>query len=489
MALTITNTNTLSLLNILNRNTVKQNDITRQLSTGLRINRGKDDPAGLIALSSLNSELRAVQSSLTNNQRTDSMLTVADGAITEISSLLANISSLVGASSSSANLTAAEIGANQSQIDDALASIDRIVRTTNFNGKRLLDGSFSIDTTGFFGNQYLDNLRVFSRSESTTDTALTVNRVASAQLATGTFSLQTAAARTSGTTQVTIQGELGAATLTIASAQTQAQVVTSINGATAQTGVSAIQTATGISLNSTGFGTDAFVSVSVLSGGDINSSYGTATTDGSTANDILSFSKTTGVDANVTVNGQTAGVDGLDVTYSANGLSLAFTLDADFGRGNTGATTSTSFTVQASGGATFQLGTTTDTRATIGIDSLASFNLGGGDGTARLSGLKSGGSVDLKTDVAGALTSVRAAIAEVASMRGRLGGFQKFQVGSSIRSLQAAEIGLSEAASQIGDTDFALATAQLNRQQVLIQSSIALLGVANQQTANILALL
>ena len=488
MALTVTNTNTLTLLNILNRNTAAQANTTRQLSTGKRINTGKDDPAGLIALSSLNAELTAVRSSLSNNQRTDSMLTVADGAIAEISTLLQEISTLVVASSSSAALTDSEVAANQSQIDDALEAIDRIVRTTNFNGKRLLDGSFSIQTTGFAGNQYLENLRVFSRSQSTSDTSLTVARVASAQLATATLATAGGAARTSGTTQVTIQGALGAATLSLTSGLTQAQIVAAVNAAKDQTGVSAIQNAASIGLNSTQFGADAFVSVTVLSGGSINSSYGTATSDGNAANDVLSVTKTSGVDANVTINGQTAGTDGLDVTYSANGLSLAFTLDTDFGQGNTAAS-STSFTVKAAGGATFQLGTDSSTRATIGLDSLASYNLGGGNASARLSELKSGGSVDLRSDVGGALQSVQTAIAEVASIRGRMGGFQKFQVGSAIKSLQAAEIGLTEAASVLGDTDFALATADLNRQQVLIQSSVALLGIANQQAAQILTLL
>ncbi|MCH7886230.1 MAG: flagellin, partial [Planctomycetes bacterium] len=81
------------------------------------------------------------------------------------------------------------------------------------------------------------------------------------------------------------------------------------------------------------------------------------------------------------------------------------------------------------------------------------------------------------------------AMSEVAGIRGRIGGFQKFQVGSAIRSLQAAQTGLSEAASVIGDTDFAVATANLNRQTVLIQSSIQLLALVNQQASNILALL
>ena len=87
------------------------------------------------------------------------------------------------------------------------------------------------------------------------------------------------------------------------------------------------------------------------------------------------------------------------------------------------------------------------------------------------------------------MTSVREAISEVASIRGRIGGFQRFQVGSAIRSLEAANIGLTRAASIIGDTDFAVATANLNRETVLIQSGIALLGLANQQAAQILSLL
>ena len=490
MALTVTNTNTLTLLNILNRNSAAQANTLKQLTTGKRINTGKDDPAGLIALSSLNAELTAVNAALSNNQRTDSMLTVADSAITEISSLLSDIESLIVASTSEAGFTDAEVAANQAQIDDALAAIDRLVNTANFNGKKLLDGTFSIQTSGVATNDDIENLRVFSRGRGTDDTALTVTRVASAQLAEATFSTMGTAGttRTNGESEVVIQGTLGTAAVTLASGLTQAEVVTAINAAKAQTGVSATGDASGVLLNSTTYGEDAFVSVELISGGLVNSSYGTATDDGSTANDLQSVGKTTGEDAAIQVNGQSAGVDGLNVTYSANGLSLAFTLSEDFGNG-TDATATTTFTVKAAGGATFQLGTNSDTRQTIGIDSLASYNLGGGNGTVRLSELKSGGSAALKDDPAAALEAVREAISEVASVRGRIGGFQKFQVGSAIHSLQAAQVGLSDAASAIGDTDFAVATANLNREQVLIQSAIALLGVANQQTAQILSLL
>lgn len=491
MALTVTNTNTISLLNILNKNSLDMANSLKQLATGRKINSGKDNPAGLIAFSKLNDELIAVGASLTNNQRTDSMLTVMDSSIMEIGSLLAEVEALVMASTNTATLSASEIAANQSQIDDALTAIDRIVSTSNFAGKKLLDGSFGIQTAGVSTNANVDNLRVYSRSQSTINTVLTVSRTASAALATGTLATMTGLStdRTSGTTEIVITGSLGAATVTLASGLTQAQVVTQINLAAAQTGVSAIQTAANVSLNSTTFGTDAFVSVQLLSGGAINSSYGTSLVgDGSTANDIGATSKTSGSDVVVTVNGQTAAADGLDVVYNSSGLSMSFSVGQAFGEGNT-ASASTNFTVLASGGATFQLGTTSATRQTIGIDSLASYNLAGGNGTSRLSEMKSGGGIDLNSNVSGALNTVREAISDVASIRGRLGGFQKYQVGSAINSLQAAEVGLTEATSIIMDTDFAVVTAKLNREQVLMQASISLLGIANQQSSMILALL
>jgi len=489
MALTVTNTNTLTLLNILNRNTLSQTSTIKQLTTGKRINSGKDDPAGLIALERLNSELVAVEASLATNQRTDSMLTVADSAIGEISTLLGQIETLVMATASSATLTDSEVASNQSQIDDALAAIDRIVSSTNFNGKRLLDGSLAIDTSNVAGNSYLSNMRVFSRSQATSDTSMTVSRIGSAQLASATFAFAGGTARTSGTTSVVLKGALGTATITLASGLTQTQIVTAINDVKAQTGVSAIQNSTNVKLNSTQYGTDAFVSVEVLSGGKINTTYGTAVTDSNTTNDIQNITRQAGRDLNVTINGQTVSADGLDVFFSSNGMSLQFTASDDFGKGNTGATTSTSFTVKTTGGATFQLGTTANTRQTIGIDALGTHNLGGGNGTAKLRELRSGGTKELSTDVAGALSAVREAISDVAGIRGRLGGFQKYQVGSSINALKAAQSGLSDAASVIGDTDFAVATANLNREQVLIQSGIQLLGLVNQQAASILTLL
>ena len=90
MGLTVTNTNTLKLLNIINRTTTNQSKTLERLSTGLKINRGSDDPSGLIALESLTAELTSVDAAIENNQRSDALLGVADGALAEVSSLLGN---------------------------------------------------------------------------------------------------------------------------------------------------------------------------------------------------------------------------------------------------------------------------------------------------------------------------------------------------------------------------------------------------------------
>ena len=176
MGLTITNTSSLQLLNILNRNSLLQANTLTQLATGFRINKGSDDPAGLIASSVLSAELTAIDAALGNNQRTDSLLTVADGGIGEISTLLTEIESLVAQSTSSSGLSAAELSANQAQIDNALEAIDRIVNTTTFNGLRLLDGTNAIETTGVDSTR-ISSLKVYSRSQSTTDATITVTRL------------------------------------------------------------------------------------------------------------------------------------------------------------------------------------------------------------------------------------------------------------------------------------------------------------------------
>src|SRR5690349_22969922 len=87
-----------------------------RLSTGLRINRGGDDPAGLIASENLRSEKAAIGSAISNAQRAEQVVNVAEGGLQEINNLLLNLQSLVGSSANEAGVSEEEKQANQLQI-------------------------------------------------------------------------------------------------------------------------------------------------------------------------------------------------------------------------------------------------------------------------------------------------------------------------------------------------------------------------------------
>lgn len=472
MGLTVTNINTMQLLNIVNRTSAAQSNVLTQLSTGLKINKASDNPAGLIAMENFNAELTAVNAALDNNQRADAMLTTAESGLTELSSLLQDIEKLTLASASDSTLSSAEKAANQSQIDAALESIDRIVNTTTFNGKQLLNGSQAINVTGVDSNT-ADNLRVYARGPSSTDLNVTAKVKTAAAKAKVTVNLASNATITAAT-EVVVAGTEGSATVSLGVGDNAAAIATKINAATASTGVTATVSGANINLETTGVGSDESVQFDVLSGGTT-----------SAAPNLINLARTTGTDAVVTVNGRDITADGADVYYSANGYSVSFSLGTSLDAVNDTET----FTIKASGGMTFQLGAGVNTRSTIGVDSLATYRLGGGDSGAVLSDLKSGGKADLNANSANSLKAVRKAIEQVAAAKGRIGGFQKFQIQPAINSLNAQAESLTKAKSVVADTDFAAATAELNRQSVLLNSGISLLGLANQQASQILALL
>jgi len=123
------------------------------LSTGLRINTGKDDPAGLIASENLRSDIVSTEAAVTNSERANQIIATADSALSEVSSLLNDIRGLVTEAANSGALSAEQIAANQLQIDSSLESINRIAQTTTFQGRRLLDGALDfISTAGTVAN-------------------------------------------------------------------------------------------------------------------------------------------------------------------------------------------------------------------------------------------------------------------------------------------------------------------------------------------------
>src|SRR3954465_8829877 len=123
-------------------------DTLQRLSTGLRINRGADDPAGLIASEGLRSEISGITQAVDNSPRASNVIATAEGALSEVASLLLNVKSLVVQAANSGALSPDEIAANQLQIDSAVESITRISNTTTFAGPHLINGSLDYITSG-----------------------------------------------------------------------------------------------------------------------------------------------------------------------------------------------------------------------------------------------------------------------------------------------------------------------------------------------------
>ena len=123
-----------------------QTALTR-LSTGLRINTGADDPAGLIASEALRSEITSLGKAISNTRRASQIISTADSALGQVSNLLNDIRGLVVEAANSGALSDEEIAANQLQIDSSLEAINRIAQSTTFQGRKLLDGSLDFVST------------------------------------------------------------------------------------------------------------------------------------------------------------------------------------------------------------------------------------------------------------------------------------------------------------------------------------------------------
>ncbi|MEM6655098.1 MAG: flagellin, partial [Planctomycetota bacterium] len=143
------NTNVGSLVgrnNLARANDSLSQSLTR-LSTGLRINTGADDPAGLIASENLRSDITSIERAISNTDRANQVIATADSSLGQVSSLLNDIRGLVTESANAGALSDEQIAANQLQVDSSLEALNRIAQTTTFQGRRLLDGSLDFLTS------------------------------------------------------------------------------------------------------------------------------------------------------------------------------------------------------------------------------------------------------------------------------------------------------------------------------------------------------
>jgi flagellin len=468
-----TNVGALSAFNSVNQVTDMLSKSQGKLSSGLRIKDASDDPAGLISSELFRSQINSMDAALRNNQEALNYAKTAENALGEMSKLLSDARGLAIASGNSATLTAAQVAANQDQVNSIIASIDRISTTVTYSGRKLLDGSAG--TTTQISNQ--SKVAGFSFGGSLGTTSITANGLITLQqtaaatraLYTAT-SLLTAGALASGTVA------LNGVNFNISAGTTGASLANVFNSASAQTGVTAQWNAAGNQLT--------FQSVETGSNKQITFT----DTTGVVSSAANTTANVAGVDAAATVTiggvaalftGGRSGADGLTLT-DTNGNKLLV------GEGGNAVSVAAAVGRVVAADSNFQIGFLSGVTANLALRNMSSSQLG--------SGVVAGSTLNnLDFSTAQAATSALAvldkAIEEVSSMRGKIGNFQRNVLETNNRSLTNMRENLSASESSIRDLDVANEMTNYTKLQVMQQAGMSILGQANQGGQSVLSLL
>jgi flagellin len=603
--MTVINTNIASLVgltNIQNSTNALNTSLTR-LSTGLKINSGEDDPAGLVASNTLGSQISAINQSITNSNRANDVLSTADSGLQQITTLLDQIRSLVQAGLNTGGLTAGEQTANQNQIDQALSAINTISANTTFAGSGLIDGSLGYTTQLTAANAAkINNFQLSSVAFSGTPT-VTLNTDIKTAATQGALYYGFVSGGLSSSTTLEVAGTGGTDVVNLSAGSSLSNVKSAINGVTSATGVIATQTAAvygtatfgtagsnngltftdtqskaanpnqGVqtqpvtikfataaanqalsvsststsnsvtltitlgtngsgNVTSTGSEVKALINTSANSSGYVQvtlggsgagvvASAGTSKTETGGTNGTLTllsqdygssqfvgvnvlagtFATTTGsvggtasdrssgTDVVATINGQQAVGNGLTASITSQTLAGSITFNAADNVANT-----TAAITVTGGGAVFQIGQQANLsgQVNLGIPAVNTATLGGVEG--KLYQLGSGGALSLANvgpSVQGStLVSVlNDALNQVSTLSGDIGALQSNVVNTNIATLNSALENVSQAQSDILDTNFAQETSNMTRAQILEQSGISVLSIANQTPQAVLKLL
>ncbi len=443
----------------------------QRLSSGLRINSAKDDAAGLAISERFTSQIRGLNQAVRNANDGISLAQTAEGALGTVSDNLQRIRELAVQSANGTN-SSTDRAALQQEVGQLKSEIDRVATATDFNGVKLLDGTFNNQQfqVGSSANQTISMSSI--TSAKTGDMGMSY-------LASSTGGAVSAAALVAG--DVAINGvSVGVSTAGSAAGQTADSAwakavainaasgtnVTAVANATSVTGAAMTPAATAGAITINGINTTSVSTLGVTGSAD----------RASVISAINAISAATGViatDSGADGTGVSlAAADGRNVTVALGGTLTAAS------SGLTAATTRSTITVTSTSSSGITMGGAAAAKAGSIATAAASLT-----GTAV-------SSLDIST-VAGAnaaITSIDAALSSVNSSRASLGAYQN-RFTSAISNLQSTAENMTAARSRIQDTDFAAETSSLTRAQILQQAGTAMLAQANALPQNVLTLL
>jgi flagellin len=501
----IINTNIASLnaQRNLNASQGDANVALQRLSSGLRINSAKDDAAGLAISERFTSQIKGLNQAMRNANDGISLAQVAEGALGESGNILQRIRELAVQSANATN-SASDRKALQSEVNQLKEELERIATTTEFNGLKLLDGTFQAQKFQAGANEN-QTIAVSVDSARINDLANNSYTAGNNTQYSGTGSASQAnttppSTNTIGEQTLTISSSLDSKDVPIGAGDTAEKIAESINDVAATTGVQA-NARTEATLS--GFtGTVPQTVTMTISNGDSSATVAAQLSDqndlGPLAREINAASGKTGITAEVNNDGTITLThpSGKDIainnfTASANDeISVQGSADTSTEELVSGAANST----RISGELTF------DSSVSFALSSSASQAAPSGPDTGSILTANAGTPVgSTPEDVAGmdistvegatsALSVVDAALERISSIRADLGAAQN-RLESTIANLSTTSENLSAARSRIRDADFAAESAELARTQVLQQAGLSVLAQANARPQQVLQLL
>jgi flagellin len=481
------NTN-MSALNAL-RNVERASDgfgrSIEKLASGLRINRGADDPAGLIRSEDLRAQIAGLEQAIANSQDATNLMKTAEGALEEVHNLLRSMRQLAVASGNTGTNDQTALQANQNQIRSAIESINRIAAQTQFGTKKLLDGSAGVSAVVtdftrvgglFFGGSVFGQVGSSAAREYALGTGvitIDVTQDATRAQISGdrNYTSATAIIQTSATVVINgVSFSVQAGTTTLQSFVDQINSQSSITGVVAELYTSG--TNTRVRLRAVEYGEN--FSVNLNDQQNILLDPGTGTTASATGRNATATVQVRDVDGNevsvLFTGGVSRGDSGLRLTDAKGNVILLneagnHTTNGD---GVVGRTTA--------GQLQFQIGANAGQVARFSINNMRSDRLGtgvvAGRSLADIDVTRTGGAEE-------ALRIIDAAIQQVSKLRGDMGAFQKNVLESNMRSLAVAKENLTATESAIRDTNFAEEISRFTRFQILQQAGMSVLGQAN----------
>jgi flagellin len=476
----VTNTASLNAQRNLTKSGAGLQESMQRLSSGMRINSAKDDAAGLQISNRLTSQINGLGVAQRNANDGISIAQTAEGSMQASTDILQRMRELALQSANGSN-SSTDRDAMQKEVSVLSDELTRISETTSFGGQNLLDGSFGTKNFQVGSNA---NQSISFAINSTAASAIGGYQAELSADVTGAVGFggveaagTSAAAGTSSVSgsSISITNDTGVTTaVSITGSSTAKQAATEINALSGEHGTIATASTTA----TLGVPSDAGDVSFDINGTSIVATAVTATDQEALTQAINDISSETGVTA----------------SYNTTSFEIALT-DADgddirienYTNTVTAGGGDTTLTGSNSQAATLATGANDSTLAvgTVQLTSSKSFSATADasmmDNGTVASSLNAVSSIDMGTEAGAqsAIDIIDGALAQIDNQRADLGAVQN-RFGHTISNLANISENVSGSRSRIQDTDFAVETAQMTKNQILQQAGTSILAQANQ---------